>query len=185
MGAYVRDDVGDNVLASVVASVRNSVRNMGGEGGDSVWAQDEVLYGAHDATMLAFYHYFREVVGLVDQTARLSGRWELAQSAGWALPYRHICWVVERHNILARDDHNRLHCETGPACAYPDGWEIYAVHGVRVPAYVIERPHEISVERIDGEGNAEVRRIMIERYRHGEEIHGTAAFIRDAERRAP
>ena len=33
---------------------------------------------------------------------------------------------------------------------------------------------------IDREANAEVRRVMVERYRHGEEVHGAAAFIRDA-----
>jgi hypothetical protein len=51
---------------------------------------------------------------------------------------------------------------------------------VRVPAYVIDRPQEISIQRIDGEPNAEVRRVMIERYRHWEEIRGAAAFVRDA-----
>jgi hypothetical protein len=88
--------------------------------------------------------------------------------------------VSERHNILAHDAQGRLHSLDGPACAYPDGWSIYAVHGVRVPGYVIERPSEISVEKINGEQNAEVRRVMIERYRHGEEISGGAAYIRDA-----
>jgi hypothetical protein len=38
----------------------------------------------------------------------------------------------------------------------------------------------ITIARIDQETNAEVRRVMIERYRHGEEIHGVAAFTRDA-----
>jgi hypothetical protein len=48
--------------------------------------------------------------------------------------------------------------------AYPDGWEIYAVHGVRVPRDVVMRPESITVEEIDGERNAEVRRVMIDRY---------------------
>jgi hypothetical protein len=104
----------------------------------------------------------------------------LAQSAGSALPHRHICWVSERHNILHRDDRGRLHCDTGPAVAYPDGWAIYAVHGVRVPDDVIERPDTITTAAIDSESNAEVRRVMIERYRHGEEVSGAAAYIRDA-----
>jgi len=129
---------------------------------------------------LTFNRYFHDVLGLTDQTRKLSGLWELALSAGWALPHQNICWVSERHNILRFDDQGRLHSLTAPACAYPDGWAIYAVHGVRVPEYVITHPGEISVERIDDEEHAEVRRVMIERYRHGEEIDGAAAYMRDA-----
>ncbi|MBO0884775.1 MAG: hypothetical protein J2P17_31480, partial [Mycobacterium sp.] len=121
-----------------------------------------------------------DVVGLIDQTAGLRGHLELAQSAGWALPHQNICWVSERHHMLSFDDHGRLHCETGPAVAYPDGFAIHAVHGVRVPRYVIEQPHRIDVAGIDEEANAEIRRVMIDRYRHGEEVSGAAAYIRDA-----
>jgi hypothetical protein len=103
------------------------------------------------------------VLGLTAQSGRLSGLWELAQSASWALPHSDICWVSERHHILRRDDRGRPHCEIGPACAYPHGWAIYAIHGVRVPEHVIERPQEITVEEIDNEWNTEIRRVMIER----------------------
>jgi hypothetical protein len=142
-------------------------------------AGDDVVYGAHEAAWLAFYRYFHGAVGLVDETSKLSGLWELAQSAGWAAPYRNMCWVSERHCILACDEEGRLHSFVGPACAWPDGFAIYAVHGVRVPRYVIEAPQKISVEQIGGEENAEVRRVMMYRYRHGEEVSGTAAFMRD------
>jgi hypothetical protein len=120
------------------------------------------------------------VLGLTAETYRMSGLWELAQSAGWALPHRNICWVCERPSMLARDDRGWLHAVAGPACAWPDGWAIYAVHGVCVPADVIERPAGITVEGIDRERNTEIRRIMMERYRHGEETSGAAAYIRDA-----
>jgi hypothetical protein len=102
-------------------------------------------------------------LGLTGETSRLSGLWELAQSAGWALAHTDICWVSERHHILKRDDRGRPHSLTGPACVWPDGFAIYAVHGVPVPPYVIERPNEITAERIDGEENAEVRQVMMER----------------------
>jgi hypothetical protein len=192
VGDSVEASVGDGVMDSVWYSVGASVRaSVGASVRDraSVWARfsagvqnsvDDSVHGAHDAAWLAFYRYFHDAVGLVDQTAKLSGLWELAQSAGWALPHQNICWVSERHHILSRDDRGRLHCEGGPAVAYPDGWAIYAVHGVRVPRYVIEHPRQIDIARIDAETNAEVRRVMIDRYRHGEEVSGSAAFIRDA-----
>jgi len=159
-----------NVWHSIAESVRETVH-------DAVVYQ---VYRSDRAAWLAVHRYLHDVVGLVEETVKLSGRWELAQSAGWALPHQKICWVSERPNILHRDDRGRLHCDTGPAVAFPDGWTIYAALGVRVPRDVIERPDTITTAAIDGERNAEIRRVMIERYRHGEEVSGAAAYIRDA-----
>jgi hypothetical protein len=73
----------------------------------------------------------------------------------------------------------RLHHDTRAALE-SDLVNLYFWHGVMVPALVILKPDLITIADIDRETNAEVRRVMIERYRHGEEIHGAAAFIRDA-----
>ena len=140
--------------ASVWASVGASVR-------DSVWAS---VYGQHEAGWLSFYDYFRNAAGLTTQTDRLQGLSALAQSAGWAIPHQQVCWVSERHNILARDERGRLHSIAGPAVAYPDGWAIYAVHGVRVPEQVITAPQTLTIKQIEYETNAEVRRVMVERF---------------------
>ena len=147
------------ILGDKLASVRGSV-------GASV-------YGQHDASWLAFYDYFSAQVWLRRQTERLSGLWEIAKSAGWALPHKHICWVSERRSLLSRDSRGHLHSLTGPSVMYPDGWKIYAVHGVRVPGDIIERPQSITIKRIDKESNAEVRRVMIDRY-------GTDRYMMDS-----
>lgn len=138
------------------------------------------VYGQHDAGWLSFYSFFNEAIGLTKETEKLKGLWNLAKCAGWALPHQNVCWVSERHHLLARDDRGRLHSVVGPACAYPDGWAIYAVHGVRVPSYIIEKPQVISVKSIDKEQNTEIRRIMIDRYRFGAEINGASAYLKDA-----
>ena len=129
------------------------------------------MYGQHDASWLAFYDFFQEVCGLGEETDKLDGLWLLARSAGWALPHQNICWVSERHNILNRDERGRLHCENGVALAYPDGWSIYAWHGVRVTQDLIEKP--IAVSQIEKETNAEIRRVMLERY-------GFENYLRDS-----
>ena len=158
-------DNNKQLMASVGASVRDSVRaSVQASVRDSVW---DSVYSQHDASWLAFYRYFKEVLQLDDQTRKLAGLWELAQGAGWALPHANICWVSERHNVLVRDDRGRLSNLAGPACAYPDGWAIYAVHGVRVPADVIETAADkFTRERILEEPNAEIRRVLIERVGH-------------------
>lgn len=99
----------------------------------------ECIYGQHDAGWLSFYAFMREVVGLKEQTEKVTGLMALARCAGWAMPYENTCYVSERHNVLKRDNQGRLHCLTGPAVAYPDGWGVYAVRGVRVPKEWVEQ----------------------------------------------
>jgi len=137
------------------------------------------IYGAHDAGWLSFYAFFREVCGLESRTEKLAGLFALAQHAGWALPHARICWVSERHSVLRRDDRGRLHSLTGPAVAYPDGWEIYAVHGVRVPAHVVLNPERIAFRDIVAEPNAEVRRVLRERYGEGRYLVESGARVVD------
>ena len=173
--ASVWDRVGDSVLAGVWDRVGDSVRagvlaGVGASVGDSVRAS---VYGSHDAGWLSFYAFFRDVVGLAGETDRATGLMDLARCAGWAIPHERVCWISERHHILRRDDRGRIHCEDGPAIAYPDGWAIYAVHGVRVPEYVIERPEEISPAKIDGEKNSEIRRVMLDRFGPGRYLRDT------------
>ena len=147
------------VWASVGASVRDSVGASG--------------YGQHDANWLAFYEYFRIVCGLDRQTDAFIGHIRQSQSAGWYLPHANICWVSERHHLLLRDEQGRLHCASGPAVMYPDGWAIYAWHGVRVPEHIIEQRDELTVEQIMAEPNTEVRRVM-------RNLYGNDRFLIDA-----
>ena len=166
VGASVRASVGASVRDSVRASVWDSVfDSVGASVGDSVW--DSVwdsVYGQHDVQWLSFYDYFNKVLNLKKETKKLTGLFELAKSAGWALPHQNICWISERHNILERDENGRLHNLFGPAVVYPDGWSIYAVHGVRLPGWIIETPKKITPKNIESESNIEIRRVMIEKY---------------------
>ncbi len=144
----VRNSVGASVVASVWASVRASV-----------WAS---TYGQHDAGWLSFYAYFREVCGLVEQTEPLVGLFELAKSAGWALPCERICWVSERHDVVRLDAQGRLHCDNGPALHYPDGWAIHALNGVRVPEWLVEtKAARLDARQFAELDNAEVRREFV------------------------
>lgn len=120
------------IINPIAASIWDIARNApDGE----IWKSlrvslGETAYCQHDTGWLAFYHFFGEALNLPDQTKeQVAALFELSQSAGWFLPHQGICWVTERHNILARDDQGRLHSTSGPAVAYPDGWAVYAVHG--------------------------------------------------------
>jgi hypothetical protein len=164
----VRASVGDSVWASVRASVWASVgASVRASVRDSVWDSVrasvwESGYGQHDANWLAFYEYSRDVCNLKEETNKLEGLIDLAKNAGWFLPHENICFVSERHSILNRDDQGRLHSLSEAAVLYPDGWAIYAVHGVRVPEYIIKNPEKITIEKIESEENAEIKRVMVD-----------------------
>jgi len=174
--ASVWDSVGDSVWDSVRASVRDSVR---ASVEDSVWAsvrdsvrasvRDSVRdsgYGQHDADYGAWFGYFREVCSLTEETDKWEGNRIISENAGWYLPHENICWICERHSTLKTDERGRLHCADGPALEYPDGWGIYAWHGIRLVGkeWIITNPELITPEKIFAEENAEIRRIMQERY---------------------
>jgi hypothetical protein len=154
--ASVRDSVGASVRDSVWASVRDSVgASVLASVRDSVGAS---VYGQHEAGWLSFYSFFREAVSLTSKTDNLDGLFQLAMSAGWAIPHANICWVSERHHILSRNDRGLLHSIVGPAVAYPDGWKIYAVNGIRVKETWITHTSELTASDVFKEQNAEVRR---------------------------
>ncbi len=91
-----------------------------------------------------------------------------------------LCFAAERPTHLNRDEAGQPHCEVGPSLSYPSGWSWWHWHGVQVSQTIIEAPETITTEAIHRVGNAELRRVMIERYRSGDTVHGIAAYLRDA-----
>ena len=152
----VRDSVSANVRALLGEVIKENV-----VGNRLFGSVKDAAYGQHDADWLSACAYYGEVLRC-DRT-RLSGFMDLAKSAGWALPCRHVCFVSERHSVLHRDAQDRLHCDDGPAVAYPDGWGVWAWHGVRVSRRVIENPSSLSVQATLAERNGQLRRVMLTR----------------------
>jgi len=131
--------------------------------------QDALHAPARDRTTpdwLAAYDFFGSVLG-VDAVRHLRGSMDLARAAGWWWwPHRGAVLLGERPDHVLLDDQGRLHGPRGPALAYPDGWTVWAWHGVRVPRGVIENPESVSAREVLAEPDVEVRRIMIERVGH-------------------
>lgn len=122
----------------------------------------------------AYLSAFRDVLGLQLPAYEKFAPWEQAAiEGGYRWMHDEFCMVCDFPEILEVDERNRPHNASGPSHRWRDGWSLYYWHGVRVPEYVIERPHEITVALIDRETNAEVRRVMVERY-------GTARYLLDA-----
>jgi len=127
-------------------------------------------YGQHDVGWLSLYSFFEQQCGIA--MPKMKGLFRQLE-LGWCWLYPDVAVVTERPTTLRLDEVGRLHSADGPALLYPDGFSAWCWHGVRVPSQVISSPHTLTVEQIKGEANAEVRRIMVERY-------GQAKYIRDA-----
>lgn len=177
VGAQVWDQVGAQVGAQVWAQVRAQVRD---QVWDQVWAQVGAAgYGQHDASWLGFYEFFLDACQL-DAPNKLRGLMGLARSCGWFWPFEGVVVLTERPVVLQRDARHRLHREDGPALLYSDGFALWRWHGVAVPRDVVESPEKITLKHIEGETNAEVRRIMVERYGHERFLRESKAELIDS-----
>jgi hypothetical protein len=136
--------VRDQVYAQVDAQVRN-------------WYAGRIA-GQHWA---GWYSYFAAMcqLGVKNLEPLLTGQCEVGKNAGWWWAFRGFAIVTDRPAVLHRDPLGRLHCATGMAIRYRDGWGFWAWHGRRVPQWVIESP---TIEQIADEPNVEVRRCAIE-----------------------
>ncbi len=97
---------------------------------------------------------------------------ELRASCGLVLAFHGLIHLLERPLAIRLDDQGRLHAEEGPALAYADGTEAWALHGIVVPQHVVREPDRIDIGEIDAQRNAEVRRVMVERF-------GAERLVRD------
>jgi len=112
----------------------------------------------------AMLEWFREI-------ARLPISWGpwmpwviLAEHSGPRYVHEKFVVISDFPRVLKVDNNNRPHSATGPFCAWADGFRLYAWHGIRVPAWIIKQPEKITVEKIDAETNAEIRRVLIDRF---------------------
>ena len=97
-----------------------------------------------------------------DDMQILNGWQTLAKNAGWIYTFESICFICDRPSEIHRDTDGRLHNPAGMAMKFRDGYGLYAWHGVRIPANVIEAPDSVSLSDVLQERNAEVRRAMME-----------------------
>lgn len=115
----------------------------------------DAVLGQQDAAWLAAFD---------GRSTRLEGLAAVAEHAGWWWPYENVAVICERPVALYRDEAGRLDHAEGPALAYPDGFALYAWRGMPVPATFLDELPSLTPERIRGEENAELRRVMLEHY---------------------
>jgi hypothetical protein len=114
------------------------------------------------APWLGIMQYLHDVADLQRHTESLAGVWALAHDASWIVPHEHVCWLMEKPQLIRLDANGRLHAPDGPALRYGDGSTIYAWKGILLPARVIEQRESINVRTIEAAHDPQVRRCMID-----------------------
>jgi hypothetical protein len=183
VGAAVREAVGHAVYDAVRSKVGDAVRDAVGDAGQ-LWMHLWHRYIGGQFWVGGWYwggpswvSFFLDVCGLeVSAQTRLSAEAYAgcADSACWWWPHRDFVMVSERPLEIHLDVRGRLHSENGPSISWPDGWSLYHVHGVAMPADAILDRRSITVSRIEAEPNAEVRRVLIE-------LYGRDRYVADAQ----
>ena len=86
----------------------------------------------------------------------------IARHAGWLVPNERVCWLSRQPDVSSTDPLGRLHCGSGPALGYRDGWSVYAWKGTPMPAWVIMQPKQITLQWIDAQIDPRIRHAMID-----------------------
>jgi hypothetical protein len=124
----------------------------------------DVIYGQHDAAWLGAFD---------EAEPGLAGLAQVARNAGWWWAFENVAILSDRQNEVHRDNLGRLHRGDGPALSYPDGFGLHSWRGMPIPPEVAEELPHLTVERIQTETNAEVRRVMLEHF-------GFDRYLRDS-----
>ncbi len=121
----------------------------------------DFIYGAHDASWLSFYDYFKDVVNLT-VCNKLSGLIDFAKYSGWALLFDDLIVLTRKPVEIKFDEDKLTHCEDGLAIRYADNTGVAAWHGTTIPQEWIFDKSTITPEVLFQWDNVEQRRCACE-----------------------
>ena len=178
LGDQLRAQLWDQLWGQLRAQLGDQLR---AQLWDQLWDQlyqQTFFVGGWDAFWLAFYDYARKIgVKYPPKTdAALDAYRAYAAACGVSYLYPGAAFISDRPDRILFDHMRRLHADDGPALRWRDGYGIYAWHGMRIPADLIDRRHEMTPKSITAIANAEHRRAAIEIYAH---VHGPDKFVKD------
>ena len=171
LGGQLGDQLGGQLGDQLRGQLGGQLRDQLGEELGREW------WGQHESYWISFYLFCRDILDTKHgevENRRLNLWRDIAQSCCWWWCYENYVVISERPTVCRMtEQEGRLHCEGGPALAFADGYSLWKWHGVTVAEDVIAHPEQLTVARIEKETNAEVRRVMLERY-------GEARYLQDS-----
>jgi len=114
-----------------------------------------------DADFGALYDYWTRIGIINDENVNKYIEY-LKSYPGYVIFLQDFAFVCGLPREIHRDVEGRLHCETGPALQWKDGYSQYYWHGISVPRRWIDEPLSITGKDFLSEDNAEKRRVLHE-----------------------
>ena len=113
----------------------------------------------------SYFEAMRDVLKLQLPEFEKYQAWEdAALHGGFRVMHEEFCMVSDFPAEIHKDEQHRPHNDAGPSHRWRDGWSLWYIHGVRVTEQIVMHPETLTVAQIDAEENAEVRRVMLERF---------------------
>ena len=184
IGQNIEQNIGQNIWQNIWQNIE---QNIGQNIWQNIWQNIEQnirqnikynIFGWYircdDLGWVAFYDYFQRA-NLLKYNSPLFEDYKRLVGSGVfsSIQFENICFVCALPISVKVDDRKRLHSINSPAIEWKDGWGLYFIHGVTVPEYVVMNPEKITVQDIEKEENAEIRRVKINRY-------GQDKFLKDS-----
>jgi hypothetical protein len=128
---------------------------------DFIWSY---LAGNFDSHIFGYYDFYLDEIKIeIDpENKRKYDIWKSTLELGLIYTFDDICLVSKKPIEIHINKDKVLHCETGPAISYEDGFSVYSLNGVRMKKeYVVTPWDEMDPVIIVKEKNAEVRRELV------------------------
>lgn len=152
LGVQLVDQLGDQLWGQLEDQLRDRLEGQ-------LEFNQTYFWSGQDAPWLAFYDFGRKIGVEYTQEANehLDAYIECAHTCGWLYLYPDLAVICGRPEEIHFDTERRLHCETGTAIKFRDGWSVSAWHGVRVPCHWIAEKDTIDPSEIIQTENVEQR----------------------------
>jgi hypothetical protein len=161
LGANLRDNLGDNLRANLMDNLRANLRanlmdnlrdNLGFHLPVASWCSISDYGWTSIYDFIERLHYFDFDFTDFDNYKKLlqSGIYEM-------IPFKNIVFVSTCPIEVYQDENKRLHNIHGPAVRFKDGYEVFAIRGRILPAWIWKQKETITKEKFISESNAEIR----------------------------
>ena len=124
-------------------------------------------FGSNGAYWIGFYDFMGQLIKYrKEDQEKLDLHIKLAKSAFWLWPYKGLCVVSDRPNLLRWSEgeirDKRLHRDGGPCLQFRDNAAMWALNGVRVPKWLAESSDsQLDPRQMSEIDNVEVRREFV------------------------